>query len=140
MFFLRTNVLYRKGIPVSHYFIARRVISTHYQLYRLFSTLRLVFHSRYKSYSECLTTTIQKRNYNRASEIHISVSGQNYVVSKRDDKNCPIQPPFQFLMTIVVFFHQVMFWVGKAFHWNFEKWLLLAKGIVLTRTAAPSGR
>ena len=72
---------------VIHYFIARRVISTHYWLYRLFSTLRLVFHSRYKSYSECLTTTIQKRNYYRASEIHISVSGPNYVVSKRDDKN-----------------------------------------------------
>ena len=50
--------------------------------------------------------------------------------------------PFCFFMTIAYscFFHQVKFWGGKAFHWNFEKWLLLAKGIVLTRTAAPSGR
>jgi len=35
----------------------------------LSSTLRLVF-CWYKLNSECLTTTIQKRNYNRASEIH----------------------------------------------------------------------
>ena len=35
----------------------------------LFSTLRLVF-GRYKLYSECVTTTIQKQNYNGASEIH----------------------------------------------------------------------
>jgi len=59
----------------------------------LFSTLRLVFR-RYKLYSECLTTTIQKRNYNRASEIHLSVvNGPNHMLfcgKRRDKKNCPI--------------------------------------------------
>ena len=61
----------------------------------LFSTLRLVFR-RYKLYSECLTTTIQKQNYNRASEIHLSVvNGPNYMLfcrkRREEKKNCPKQ-------------------------------------------------
>jgi len=71
-FFLRTNVLYQNQIKVSRCLIARH--GSYNRLTTslssgLFSTLRLVF-GRYKLYSECVTTTIQKQNYNGASEIH----------------------------------------------------------------------
>ena len=44
-----------------------------------------------QQYKSGTTTELQK---------YISVSGPNYVVSKGDDRNCPIQPPILFLMTI----------------------------------------
>jgi len=84
----------------------------------LFSTLRLVFR-RYKLYSECLTTTIQKQNYNRASEIHLSVvNGPNYMLfcrkRRKEKKTVQNKPPFLLLMTIASsWLHQVRFWVGK---------------------------
>ena len=78
----------------------------------LSSTLRLVF-CRYKLNSECLTTTIQKRNYNRASEIHqCEWTKLCCFVSGREDKK--IKPPLLLLMTIASsWLHQVRFWVGK---------------------------
>ena len=79
----------------------------------LFSTLRLVFR-RYKLYSECLTTTIQKQNYNRASEIHFSEWTKLYVVFRCKRRNKKYKPPFLLLMTIASsWLHQVRFWVGK---------------------------
>ena len=79
----------------------------------LFSTLRLVFR-RYKLYSECLTTTIQKQNYNRASEIHFSEWTKLYVVFRCKRRHKKYKPPFLLLMTIASsWLHQVRFWVGK---------------------------
>ena len=46
-----------------------------------------------QQYKSGTTTELQKY-------ISVYVSGPNYVVSKSDDKNCPIQPPCLFLMTI----------------------------------------
>ena len=100
----------------------------------LFSTLRLVF-GRYKLYSECVTTTIQKQNYRNTS-----VRMDQTMLFWRPKKLSNIKNlPFLLLMTIASSrLHQARFWVGrkKRFNHNFENIALLAKWIVLTRTAS----
>jgi len=82
---------------------------------------------RYKSRT---TTELQK---------YISANGPNYVVLKTKKTFQYKNLPFLLLMTIASSrLHQARFWVGrkKRFNHNFENIALLAKWIVLTRTAS----